>query len=78
KVPYFLAYFYAWLKELFTPPSKEVLITRTRVKRYGSYRLVNISKIQEQLQWHPQFTNPFESISNSVEWLKDNGYLSIP
>ncbi|MBD3189997.1 MAG: NAD-dependent epimerase/dehydratase family protein [Candidatus Heimdallarchaeota archaeon] len=73
--PYWLIYLFAWFKEKTTPPEEEVLVTRTRIKRYGSYRMIDITKISEELNFQPRHGEPQKAIEDSVDWLISNDYL---
>ncbi|HUT82958.1 MAG TPA: NAD-dependent epimerase/dehydratase family protein [Candidatus Bathyarchaeia archaeon] len=75
--PYWLAYLFAWLKEKTTPKGQEALITRTRVKRYGSTRLLDTTKIEQTLGFKPKYTDPKIVIKDSIDWLCKNNYLAI-
>ncbi|MBN1328237.1 MAG: NAD-dependent epimerase/dehydratase family protein [Candidatus Heimdallarchaeota archaeon] len=73
--PCWIAYLFAWSKEKTTPKGKEVLITRTRVNRYCSTRLLDTTKIENELGFKPQHTNPEIVINETIDWLKKNNYL---
>ena len=75
--PYWLAYSFAWFRELTTPKGKEVLVDRTRVDRYSVTRMLDSSKIQEQLGYKPQYIDAKKSINDAVVWLVENNYIQL-
>ena len=77
KYPYWLVYLFAWYKELSTPKNKEVLITRTRVDRYCNCRILDTTKIENELGFKPKYSNFDEVINESVQWLIENNYIQI-
>jgi nucleoside-diphosphate-sugar epimerase len=77
KYPCWVAFLFAWFKELTTPKDQEVLITRTRVKRYCNTRLFDTSKIEQELNFKPLHTDSKKVISESVSWLVENKLLKL-
>lgn len=77
RYPYWLAYSFAWLKEISTPKDKEVLVSRTRVNRYHSTRMLDSTKIQQELDFKPIHSDSRKSINDAVSWLKENNYLDL-
>lgn len=73
--PCWLAYIFAWFKEKTTPKGQEVLITRTRVNRYCLQRILDTTKIEQELGFKPQHTDAEKVIFESINWLKENNYL---
>ncbi|NHJ84893.1 MAG: NAD(P)-dependent oxidoreductase [Asgard group archaeon] len=75
--PYWLAYLYAWSREISTKlkGKGKPTLTRHRVMRYGNTRILDISKIQKELQYKPKFTDGNEVIRNAVKWLNENNYI---
>ncbi len=75
--PKWFAMFYAWTKEV-SAKIKGIgksTLTRHRVMRYGNTRVVDISKLQNELNWKPKFTDSKEVIKNSVKWLEENNFI---
>jgi nucleoside-diphosphate-sugar epimerase len=77
KFPYWLAYLFAWFKEKTTPKDQEVLITRTRVDRYCNTRLLDASKIEQEINFKPIHIDAKKVITDSVNWLIENNYLKL-
>ncbi|MHA1629762.1 MAG: hypothetical protein ACTSXO_00765 [Candidatus Heimdallarchaeota archaeon] len=76
-VPVWLAYLFAWFKELTTPKGKEVLVSRNRIRRFTNTRLLDTTKIETELGFTPEHTDAKTVISEAVRWLIDNGYLPL-
>ncbi|MCF2143621.1 MAG: NAD-dependent epimerase/dehydratase family protein [Candidatus Heimdallarchaeota archaeon] len=76
-VPVWLAYLFAWFKELTTPKGKEVLVSRNRIRRFTNTRLLDTTKIETDLGFTPEHTDAKTVISEAVRWLIDNGYLPL-
>jgi nucleoside-diphosphate-sugar epimerase len=77
KYPYWLAYLFAWFKEKSTPKGQEVLITRTRVDRYCNTRLLDDSKIRQEINFKPIHTDSKKVIKESVDWLIQKNHLKL-
>ncbi|MHA1441109.1 MAG: NAD-dependent epimerase/dehydratase family protein [Candidatus Heimdallarchaeota archaeon] len=77
--PYWLAYLYAWSKEIGAKMKgkRQPTLTRNRAKRYGKTRILDISKIKEKLDWKPIHTDGAQVIRDSVQWLKDNDFIDL-
>jgi len=77
--PYWLAYLYAWSKEIGAKlkGKGKPTLTRHRVKRYGKSRILDISKIKEKLDWEPVHTDGAQVIRDTVQWLKDNNFIDL-
>ena len=75
--PHWLAMFYAWTKEVSAKikGSGKPTLTRHRVMRFGNTRIVDISKIQNELDWKPKYTNGEEVIKNAIKWLEANNFI---
>lgn len=74
--PYWFLYLFAWFKEKTSPPGEEVLVTRTRIKRYSSYRMLDTTKISKELDYTPNHPEPKKAIQDSVDWLIAHDYLN--
>ncbi|MHA1124010.1 MAG: NAD-dependent epimerase/dehydratase family protein [Candidatus Heimdallarchaeota archaeon] len=77
-VPVWLANLFAWYKEKTTPEGEEVLVTRTRIHRYTSYRMLDTTKIETELGFTPDYSDPKVVINDSIQWLIQNNYLDHP
>jgi len=77
-VPKWLANLFAWFKEKTTPEGQEVLVTRTRIHRYTSNRMLDTTKIETELGFTPDFSDPTITINDAVQWLIENNYLDHP
>ena len=77
-VPKWLANLFAWYKEKTTPEGQEVLVTRTRIHRYTSDRMLDTTKIETELGYTPDYSDPKVVINDSIQWLIDNDYLDHP
>ncbi|MHA1213123.1 MAG: NAD-dependent epimerase/dehydratase family protein [Candidatus Heimdallarchaeota archaeon] len=80
KIPVFprwLAMFYAWTKEVGAKikGTGKSTLTRHRVMRYGNTRILDTTKIENDLNWKPQFTNGIEVIKETVKWLNDSNFI---
>lgn len=77
--PYWLAYLYAWSKEIGAKlkGKGQPTLTRYRVKRYGKTRILDISKIKTKLGWEPIHKDGIQVIRDSVQWLKDNDFINL-
>ncbi|MHA1354367.1 MAG: NAD-dependent epimerase/dehydratase family protein [Candidatus Heimdallarchaeota archaeon] len=77
-IPVWIANLFAWFKENTTPEGQEVLVTRTRIHRYTSDRLLDTTKIETELGFTPDHSDPKIVIKESIQWLIDNNYLNHP
>jgi nucleoside-diphosphate-sugar epimerase len=77
-VPKWLANIFAWVKEKTTPDGQEVLVTRTRIHRYTSDRMLDTTKIETEIGFKPDYPDPKISINDAVQWLIENNYLDHP
>jgi nucleoside-diphosphate-sugar epimerase len=77
KFPKWLALFYAWTKEVSAKikGKGKATLTRHRVMRYGNTRVLDISKIQNKLDWKPKYTNGKEVLENTIKWLEENDFI---
>lgn len=75
RFPVWLAYLFAWFKEKTTPKGQESIINRTRVRRFAYPRILDTKKIQSELKFQPQHSNPEKVIQEAIQWLRDNNLL---
>ncbi len=80
KIPNYSRWFvmiYAWLKELQAKRKGigKPTLTRYRVMRYGNTRILDITKIQKDLNWKPIHTDSHKVIQEAVEWLNEHEYI---
>ncbi|MGC9779390.1 MAG: NAD(P)-dependent oxidoreductase [Candidatus Heimdallarchaeota archaeon] len=80
KIPVFprwFAMFYAWTKEVGTKIRGlgKPTLTRYRVMRYSNTRILDISKIKNDLKWEPKHTDGIQVIHESVKWLVENDFI---
>ena len=43
--------------------------------RYGNTRIVDITRIQNELQWEAKFADGIQVIKDSIKWLEDNDFI---
>jgi len=73
--PVWIAYLFAWFKEMTTPKGQESLINRTRVRRFAYPRILDTKKIESELGFKPQHTDSEKVIQESIQYLRANGFL---
>jgi len=68
---------YAWTKEVSAKLKGlgKPTLTRHRVMRYGNTRIVDISRLQNELSWQPKYADGIQIIKDSIKWLEDNGFI---
>ena len=77
KFPKWFAMFYTWTKEVFAKikGTGKPTTTRHRVMRYGNTRVLDISQIQNDLDWKPINKDGKKVINESIDWLNDNKFI---
>jgi len=78
-LPKWLAMMYAWTKEIEAKIKGEgkPTLSRHRVMRYGNSRILDISRLRDDLNWEPEFTDGVQVIKNAVQWLMENNYIDF-
>ncbi|NHJ49792.1 MAG: NAD(P)-dependent oxidoreductase [Asgard group archaeon] len=79
RFPKWFAMFYTWLKEVISKikGTGKPTITRHRVMRYGNTRILDISQIQNDLNWKPEFTDGKNVINDSINWLVKKKFIDF-
>jgi nucleoside-diphosphate-sugar epimerase len=79
RYPKWFAMFYTWLKEVFAKikGTGKPTTTRHRVMRYGNTRILDIERIQKDLNWKPKYTDGIKIINESITWLINNNFVDF-
>ncbi|MHA1640915.1 MAG: NAD-dependent epimerase/dehydratase family protein [Candidatus Heimdallarchaeota archaeon] len=77
--PKWLAMLYAWTKEVGAKIKGQgkPTLSRHRVMRYGNTRILDITQIQKDFQWKPEFTDGIKVIQDTVQWLIENDFVDF-